>query len=342
MVKHLNELALDVMEKVSLQKGDVVLDIGSNDGTLLACFPKDNIVLLGMDPTAIKFSQFYPQHIQVVPDFFGLDKFRSVCGSRRAKIVTSISMFYDLESPLEFANEVREILADDGVWVFEQSYLPLMLKANAYDTICHEHLEYYSLKQIKWIIDQTGLKIVDVGLNNVNGGSFRVTVAKSSSTCHENKTAIGQLLTDEEQLELDTLKVWESFREKVIAHRQNLLEQIERLKAQNLLVFGYGASTKGNVILQYSGLTSSDIPCIAEINEDKFGCFTPGTKIPIVSEADAKRQEPDFFLVLPWHFMENIVSREQEFLHQGGKLLFPLPEISIVENPKPSCLGKQC
>jgi hypothetical protein len=342
MVKHLRGLALDTLKKVSLRKGEVILDIGSNDGTLLSFFPKDDITLIGMDPTASKFKQYYQPHIRVLPDFFGVEKFRSVCGSKQAKVVTSISMFYDLESPLEFADEVREILADDGLWVFEQSYLPLMLKTNAYDTICHEHLEYYSLKQIKWITDQAGLKIVDVALNHVNGGSFRVTVAKSNSSFHENETEISKLSRDEEKLGLDTFAVWDIFRQKVFEHRLNLREHIERIKAQELTVFGYGASTKGNVILQYCGLTSSDIPCIAEINEDKFGCFTPGTKIPIVSEDQAKSLYPDYFLVLPWHFMENIVSREQEFLHQGGKLLFPLPEISIVENTKPNCLGKQC
>jgi hypothetical protein len=205
-----------------------------------------------------------------------------------------------------------------------------MLGANAYDTICHEHLEYYSLKQIKWMVDRCGLKLVDVELNDINGGSFAVTVAKTRSSISKNSSAIERILTDEERAALDTLHPYQQFRERVFNHRNKLLETLAKLRQEDATVLGYGASTKGNVILQFCGLNAEHIPCIAEVNPDKFGRFTPGTHIPIVSEAKAHAMNPDYLLVLPWHFRENLLEREAAFLRRGGKMIFPLPDIEIV------------
>ena len=330
MVSHLKDLVYEITERVTLKKGDIILDIGSNDCTLLGFYDNKDLFLLGMDPTALKFKRFYPDRVHVVPDFFSLNNFRSVCGGKKAKIVTSISMFYDLESPIQFAEDVRSILANDGLWVFEQSYLPLMLNTTAYDTVCHEHLEYYSLRQIKWIADQTGFRIIDVSLNNINGGSFQVTAAKSDSHFVENKPFLSLLLESEDQQSINTLGIWGRFKKKVEAHRTSLRKEVEAINSRGSMLLGYGASTKGNVILQYCNLTANEIPLVAEINKDKFGCFTPGTNIPIVSEMDARTFNPDFFLVLPWHFRQSIIEREKAFLNSGGTLLFPLPEIQAV------------
>jgi hypothetical protein len=205
-----------------------------------------------------------------------------------------------------------------------------MLRTNSYDTICHEHVEYYSLGPVKTILDQCGLRIVDVKMNAVNGGSFAVTACKVSAPFKSDDAVIQWLLEQEERMGLSTPRPFRHFEERVFEHRANLNRLVRALNADGQKVLGYGASTKGNVLLQFCGLTEREIPAIAEVNSDKYGCFTPGTDIPIVSEAEAKAMRPDYLLVLPWHFKDGILAREQEYLAAGGKMIFPLPEIEIV------------
>lgn len=330
MVAHLRGKVEKILERVSLAPEDQVLDIGSNDATLLRAYPKGGAALIGIDPTGRKFSEYYPDHVRLIPEFFSSDVLRKHFGRGKMKVVTSIAMFYDLEDPLGFMRQVHDVLADDGVWVFEQSYMPAMLAANAYDTVCHEHLEYYRLKQIKWMTDRVGLKIVDVEFNEVNGGSFSVMVAKAQSSHEENSALIRKILTVEEREGLGGLAPYERFRERVDRHRNELLALIQKINSDGKKIFGYGASTKGNVILQFCGLTTRAIPFIAEVNRDKFGRFTPGSSIPIVSEEEAKAMRPDYFLVLPWHFKGFILEKEKGYLSSGGRLVFPLPSIEVV------------
>jgi hypothetical protein len=284
-----------------------------------------------MDPTIVKYGQYYKPGIQAIPEFFSAATFQKHHGDKQASIVTSIAMFYDLEDPLAFVRDIAKVLAPNGVWYFEQSYLPTMLSQNAYDTICHEHLEYYAFSQIQWMLKKCGLRVNDVLVNDVNGGSFAITACHDGASHRPNTEAIDALIAQERAEQLDTMAPYEAFQKRVAAHRDDLIETIAKLRNQGASVIGYGASTKGNVILQYCGLTTADIPAIAEVNPDKFGAFTPGTHIPIISETEAHAQKPDYLLVMPWHFRENLIQREAEYLKRGGKMIFPLPEISIVE-----------
>ena len=329
MVAHLRAKVAKLIAMAPPQPGDIVLDIGSNDGTLLSFYPP-GLTAVGMDPTAAKFREFYQPHIEVIADFFSAANFKAQFGTRKAKLITSIAMFYDLDEPMQFVEQVAEILDGEGIWHFEQSYLPAMLAANAYDTICHEHVEYYALAQIRWMMDRCGLKIIAVELNDINGGSFAVTVAKASSRHEEDTAAVVTMLAAEASQGLHTLAPYEAFRSRVFHHRDALLALLAELSQQGASVLGYGASTKGNVILQFCGITRAQIPCIAEVNPDKFGRFTPGTHIPIVSETEAHAMKPDCLLVMPWHFRDNLVKREAAYLQRGGKMIFPLPEIQIV------------
>ncbi|MCP4650708.1 MAG: class I SAM-dependent methyltransferase [PVC group bacterium] len=331
MVAHLHDKVKKIIEQVELNKGDLIIDIGSNDSTLLQAYPREGLDLVGMDPTGEKFKKYYPEHIKLIPEFFSSESFKKNFGERKAKVVTSIAMFYDLERPLDFVRQVHEILADDGIWVFEQSYLPTMLEMNAYDTVCHEHLEYYCLKQIKWMAEQLEFKIVDVELNEINGGSFSVTIAKSTSAYPCNTKFIEKILQEEAAKELHTIKPYDEFKKRVLASRSELMGFIQKVKSENKCLLGYGASTKGNVILQFCDLGTADIPAIAEVNVDKYGCYTPNTNIPIISEEDVKKMNPDYLLVFPWHFKDNIIDRETEYLNSGGKLVFPLPHLEVVQ-----------
>ena len=329
MVAHLREKVAKLIVIAPPQPGDIVLDIGSNDGTLLSFYPPGPTAV-GMDPTAAKFREHYQPHIGVVADFFSAAAFKAHFGTGKAKLITSIAMFYDLDAPIEFVAQVAEILDDEGIWHFEQSYLPAMLARNAYDTICHEHVEYYALRQIQWMMSRCGLKIIALESNDVNGGSFAVTVAKASSRHAEDTAAVSAMLASEAEQGLHTLAPYEAFRERVFRHRDALLGLLSDLSRQGAKVLGYGASTKGNVILQFCGITPAQIPFVAEVNPDKFGKFTPGTHIPIISEAEAHAMKPDCLLVMPWHFRDNLVKREAAYLQRGGRMIFPLPEIEII------------
>ena len=331
MVDHLHAKVRRITQRVPLQAGDFVLDIGSIDGTLLGAYKEPGLKRVGMDPTGEKFRRYYPPQVDLVVDFFSARGFRAIAGERRAKVVTSIAMFYDLEQPMDFVRQIAEILAPDGVWVFEQSYMPAMLRAGSYDTICHEHLEYYALSQVKWMLERAGLELVDVEANDVNGGSFSVTAARAGSALAADDAAVSRILAEEVAAGLDGMQPYEAFRNRALRHREALQDFIRGVNARGQKIFGYGASTKGNVILQFCDLTSRDLPCIAEVNEDKFGAYTPGSAIPIVSEREARERKPDYLLVLPWHFRDNIIQREQAYLRSGGKLVFPLPEIEVVE-----------
>jgi hypothetical protein len=330
MVSHLTDKIAYLERLMQPKAGDVVVDIGSNDCTTLKAYQTSGLRRIGIDPTGKKFKEYYPADVALVPDFFSADAYRSV-EKKPARIVTSIAMFYDLEAPIEFAKQIESILADDGVWHFEQSYMPSMLRLNSYDTICHEHLEYYSLGAVKKSLDAAGMRIVDVVMNAVNGGSFAVTAAKAGNrSIRTNHAVIDWLLEQEDRMGLGTPRPYREFEERVFRHRDDLTRLIRTLNADGKKVLGYGASTKGNVVLQFCGLTAKDIPAIAEVNPEKFGRVTPGTHIPIVSEIDARAMKPDYFLVLPWHFKEGILRREKEYLASGGRFIFPFPEIEII------------
>jgi hypothetical protein len=330
MVAHLHGKIASLERLKPVSAGDLVLDIGSNDATTLKAYSNADALRVGMDPTGIKFREFYGDGIQLIPDFFSASAFESMFPNKRAAIVTSIAMFYDLEDPNAFVADIAKVLADDGVWHFEQSYMPSMLRTNAYDTVCHEHIEYYSLLPVKRLLEAHGLKMLDVQMNSINGGSFAITASHKHSTRKQNQPVVEWLLEQEEGMGLHTPAPFRQFEERVFEHRRNLLNLIKALVADGKRVLGYGASTKGNVLLQFCGLTQQEIPAIAEVNVDKFGKYTPGTGIPIVSEAEAKAMRPDYFLVLPWHFKDSILKREQEYLASGGKMIFPMPEIEIV------------
>lgn len=330
MVNHLTEKVRFLERLITLDSGDVVLDIGSNDATTLRAYSTTNIKRIGIDPTGKKFLQFYTDDIRLIPDFFSRDVYFSV-EKHPARIITSIAMFYDLDAPVEFARQIESILADNGVWHFEQSYMPSMLRLNSYDTICHEHLEYYSLSVVKKILDRAGLKLVDVVMNSINGGSFAVTATKiGNSKIVQNLPVINWLLEQEERMGLDTPRPYRDFEEKIFRHREDLKRLIHTLNADGKKILCYGASTKGNVVLQFCEFTVKEIQAIAEVNPDKFGSFTPGTHIPIIPEDEARKMKPDYFLVLPWHFKDGILRREKDFMANGGKMIFPFPEIEII------------
>ena len=325
MMTHLKLKALNFQNKYKLKSSQNILDIGSNDGTFLSYFNK-NFNLFGCDPTIKKFSKYYRKDIVKIPKFFSSNLFKN----KKFKLITSISMFYDLPDPSKFANEVSSILEKNGIWHIELSYMPMMLKNISYDTICHEHLEYYSLRSLKYLLDRANLKIINLAFNQINGGSIELDVAKKYSKFKESKDLINWVLQSEKLNSYNELHRQKEFYKQCVNHKILLKKLLVTLKKQNKKVFGYGASTKGNVILQFSKIDNKLIKYIGEVNKFKFNKFTPGSKIKIISEEKLKKLKPDYLLVLPWHFKDHILKRENKFMQNGGKFIFPLPDIEII------------
>ena len=333
MFEHLKNKVPKLKKLINLQSQDIIIDIGSNDGTFLSFFDK-KFKLIGVDPTIKKFHRFYRKDIIKIPDFFSreiLDIYlNKILRNKKAKLITTISMFYDLPDPIKFVEDIYNSLDKNGIWHLEQSYMPAMIRNFSYDTICHEHLEYYSLKSIKFILDRVGFKIIDLEFNDINGGSFALTVAKKNSRHKENNRTVQWLLEKEEILNYNKIDKHKDFYQECLKQRVLLVDLLKNLKDMKKKVFGYGASTKGNVILQFCNISQKLIPYIGEVNKYKFNKYTPGSKIKIISETKLKKMKPDYLLVLPWHFKEFIVKKEKKFLNDGGKLIFPLPDIEIV------------
>ena len=329
MITHLKSKAKKLQKQAYLKNSDCIIDIGSNDGTFLSFFEK-KFFRVGVDPTIVKFHKKYDKGLVGISDFFSKETLNKYKIFKKAKLITSIAMFYDLEDPVSFAKDIYESLDNDGIWHFEQSYMPSMIKNVSYDTICHEHLEYYSLKSVKYILDKANFKIIDIGFNNINGGSFSLTVAKKNSKRFQGSKLVKWSLRKEDLFGYNNIDTIKDFAKKVLIHRKLFKNLIFNLKKMKKKVIGYGASTKGNVILQYCGLNDKQIPYIVDVNPYKRNRFTPGSKIKIINDRDFKSKKPDYLIVLPWHFREFIISKERKYLKNGGNIIFPLPEIEII------------
>ncbi len=341
----MREALADISNKAEmlmhLREGDTVLDIGCNDGTLLASYKTEDIYKIGFDPAENLASLSQEVADKIVVDFFDSEAFQRDPYLREhcPKIVTSIAMFYDLEDPNQFVADVKAVMHPDGLWVVQMSYLPLMLKQNAFDNICHEHLEYYSLQSFEYLLNLHDFEVVDVELNDVNGGSFRTYVRNlgADEDCFGDETCRGmaaervRMLREQEvEMGLGDEEIYAEFAMWVERIKRDVVGFIQEQTERGRTVYIYGASTKGNTLLQYFGLDSSLIVAASERNPNKWGRMTVGTHIPIVSEAEARFAKPDCFLVLPWHFIEEFKRREMDFLSDGGRFILPAPHFSLL------------
>jgi SAM-dependent methyltransferase len=330
MRSHLKEIVDSAKELVGSNVRRV-LDIGCNDGTLLANYG-DEVERWGFDPSDIAMEIKPP--VNVVSTVFPSSQGRARLGDRKFDVVTSIAMFYDLEDPIEFARNIKAVLSDKGVWVFEMSYMPLMLKMNSFDTVCHEHLEYYSLTVLQTIAAAAGLRIFRVSLNEINGGSIRCYACHEDCIeydRHEFAAYMRKLQVMEFEMQLDTDVPYRTFQSRIDALRDAITQMMEEIRLRGETVHVYGASTKGNVLLQWYNIDNFKIEYASDRNPQKDGAMTLGTNIKIISEEKSRAMKPDYYLVLPWHFRREFLEREAETIRAGTKMIFPLPEITVVD-----------
>ena len=327
MRDHLRGLVEEAEKVADVRNGDLVIDVGCNDGTTLSCW-SPGVTTIGVDPSNIS-----PKRADAfVNDYFTWNNVAPALGERRAKVLTSIAMFYDLDEPRAFARDVAACLANDGIWVLELSYLPSMLEKVSYDTICHEHVTYYRIETFERVLEDTGLQLFDVAFNECNGGSFRLFVARAGTRAPTPRLVAAH--AEELRGAFDGDAPYQRFQAQVEASRTALRAFFARARTEGKQVWGYGASTKGMVTLQFCGIGKDDVVAIAERNPDKFGLLTPGTDIPITSESTMRQARPDYLLVLPWHFLPEFLEREQAYLNAGGKIVVPLPEFRILTGAK--------
>lgn len=330
MVAHLHTIADRVRALAGLKPGDWVLEIGSNDGTVQKHMAGRGLNLVALDPSAAQFADGYPRETRLVPEFFARAAIEKAAPGAKFRAILSFNMFYDLDNPFAVMAEAKDLLAADGVWCFEQAYLPAMFEAMCYDTVSHEHLCYYALSQIEWMATRAGLRLIDVEMSDINGGSFSAFVCHDRAPYVSNTVKLERILAGERRMNLTSADKWQAFGRNVRHHRARIRGFFEDARARGELVLGLGASSKGNVILQYAGIDSDLMPAIAERDARKVGLRTPLTNIPIVSEDEARAMKPRNLFVFPWHFHDEIVRREKTFLEGGGRLVFPLPRFEVV------------
>ena len=329
MSSHVVKVKNQVKKRLKLKPFDQVLDIGSNDATLLNSYNDKKIIKVGMDPLIKKYNKFYSNIDYALPFFFSHEKIPDKIRKKKFKIITALSMFYDLENPNKFLKSAKKILHEKGILLIEQADLYLLLKNNVFDTICHEHLEYYSTNVIIRMLNQNGLKLFDHKFNKVNGGSSQYFICHQNSSFKINKKNINKAIKFEKTIGLEKIQTYKKFYSKIIQIKNNLKKIISKLIKKGKIIHGYGASTKGNVLLQLMNITSNEIKFIAERNPNKYNKFTPGSKIKIISEKKSRDMKPDYYFVLPWHFKDEILSREKKMISIGCKFIFPLPKIKI-------------
>lgn len=328
MRSHLKDIVESVSPFIKNTENPSVLDIGCNDGTLLGYYPQ-NYIKYGCDPSDVAQEV---KGAKVVQDIFPSEVLFRLLEGKKLDVITSIAMFYDLEDPVSFVKGISRFLSDEGVWVFEMSYMPRMLELDSYDTICHEHLEFYSLAVLENILAKGNMKIFKISFNEINGGSIRCYATHKNNNKHdspENHQLINEIRHKEFDLELDTDKPYIEFQKRIEKLKIELHDLLVKLKKENKIVHVYGASTKGNTILQWCDIDKNLVEFAAERNPDKYGARTLGTDIPIISEEESRSMHPDYYLVLPWHFQAEFIEREKEALDKGTGFIFPVPKIEI-------------
>lgn len=329
----LKDIVNSILKIQKSVENHIWLDIASNDGTLLSFVP-EKYYRIGCDPAEDSFRlQAENNANHIIQDFFSAKIFKEKYGNKKANVITSIAMFYDIPNPKEFIKDVYDIMEDDGIWVMQLSYSPLMIKQIAFDNICHEHIYYYSLFNLRNLLSEQGLMIVDCELNDINGGSFRIYIRKSISVkeFHDvNYFRIQSLLCLENALEIDKAETWKNWFNEISSLKEETVSFIKKAKSEGKTIWAYGASTKGNTLLQFFELDNTIIDGIAERNRDKWGLRTIGTNIPIYSEDTMRNSKPDYLLILPWHFQKEFIERENEYLQNGGTMIFPCPKFELI------------
>ncbi len=326
----LQDVVTKTSKLVDLESHDIVVDIGSNDSTLLRFFSNKDLFLVGFEPATNLMKEARKGTTKIFNDFFNYAIFKEEFKNKKAKVITSISMFYDLEDPNKFVDDLVKMLDDNGVCVIQMNYLLTMLENNAFDNIVHEHLEYYSLKSLEHLLTQHNLEVFDLETNELNGGSIRTYIKHKVCMKYPISEKVQQMRDKEEKMALEDPQTYNEFAQRITKLKNKTYEFIKNEVDKGKKVYVYGASTRGSTLLQFFNLSNNLINKAADRNPNKWNKKIAGTDILIVSEEEARNDVPDYFLILPWYFINEFIEREKEYLNKGGKFIVPLPEFQII------------
>ena len=329
MTNHVKEIVIAANKIVKLKKNDKVLDIASNDATLLSYYKK-NLIRVGIDPLNNKYKNFYKNIDFKISEFFSYHALKKKKINFKFKVISALSMFYDLKNPGLFLKNVKKSLDIDGIFILEHADLLSIVKNCLFDTICHEHLEYYSSKIIISLMEKNSLRVFDIRSNDINGGSMCYFICHHAAKFKSNKKKIEEILKVEKKFKLENKKTFKNFFLRINDVGKKLNNLINSINFKKQKIHGYGASTKGNVLLQYFKISNKSIEFVSDRNPLKIGLYTPGTKIKIISEENSRKMMPDYYLVLPWHFKNEILKREKKMRLNGTKFIFPLPNLKVL------------
>lgn len=324
MINHIKDKYNYIIKKKFLKKNSAILDIGSNDGTFLNFFSKKNYQLYGIDPSASKFEKYYKKNINLIVNYFTKENLN--LSNLKFDLITSFAMFYDIENPNKFCSDICSLLNNNGIWMLELSYFPLLLKNLTYDQICHEHICYYTLNSFNNIIKKHNLKIIDFSFNEINGGSIEIICAKKKSIHLSKSEKISKQLLYEEKINSSSFK---KFNDRISNTKKTLNFFLSKINKKNIIA--YGASTKGNIVLNHCGINNKKIEYICDANPYKFNKFTPGSNLKIISKKEMRKKNPKYLLVLIWSFRKEVIKQEINYLKRGGKLIFHLPIFHIID-----------
>ncbi len=335
MVNHLKNKFLKIKKILKLTKNSNILDIGSSDSTFLNFFSNENkgYSCVGIDPSALKYSKYYNKDVNLIVDYFSAKSVNSKIkdlglSNRKFKLISSFAMFYDIDDPNKFCKDIRSLLEKDGIWILEMSYFPMLLSNLTYDQICHEHVTYYTLSVFKKIAEKNGLKIIDFSFNVINGGSIEIICSPKNSKIKPKFKKISNQLEIEDKI---TFNDYKKFNLRVDNIKKTINIFLENIQQARNKIIGYGAATKGNIVLNHCLINSKKIPLICDENEEKFGRYTPGSNIKIISKKEMRKARPDYLLVLIWSFKSEVIRQELNYIKKGGKLIFHLPFLHIVD-----------
>jgi hypothetical protein len=332
MVKALANITASAEKMIALKSNDIVVDIGANDGTLLRQYKTSNLITVGFEPSNL-WSLATKGNTKIINDYFNHTSFKKEFGNKKAKVITSIAMFYDLENPNSFVVDISKCLDKDGLWIIQMNYLGLMLENNTFDNISHEHLEYYSFLSLNNLLKKHNMEAIDVELNDVNGGSFRIYIKHKESKLkgsEGSRERLEKIVKSEIKMGLNDKKAYMKFEKNIKDAKTKLLNFLFEEKKKGKKIFIYGASTRGLVVLQYAGIDNKLIAAATDKNPEKWGKYIVGTGIPIVSIDQYRKEKPDYLFVLPYHFIEEIKEQEKEFLNNGGKMILAIPDFKII------------
>ena len=333
MISHIKEKYKKILKMKIIRNKSNILDIGSNDGTFLNFFTNNRkkTNLFGIDPSARKFKKHYKQNINLIVNYFSFSIIKNFLIKNKFKkknfsLISSFAMFYDIENPNKFCEDIYKLLEPDGIWILEMSYFPLLLSHLTYDQICHEHVAYYTLDSFNKIIKRSNLKIIDIVFNEINGGSIEIICSKKSSKHKVNTKKVSEVLNEENKINKGS---YAQFNQRIYNVKKTINLFLSKLSKQKII--GYGASTKGNIVLNHCEINSKQLKYICDANSEKHGKYTPGSNIKIISKEMMRKLKPDYLFVLIWSFRSEVIKQEEKYLKNGGKLIFHLPMFHIVD-----------